>query len=163
MEQTFKKQASHNRFIDYFNPTPSPTRHPYSLKHCPPSNPTHPSSQQSGQKAIKFNTQVASSRTAKKIAPSTHMSPKHNSKNSMLSYLHKCRSDWEESTSTVMTQSKQTVKAHHPQAKSTLLSQNSTKTVNNDRRRSSSRSRNKQLVQRTESVLSIYRSRCSKL
>ena len=61
-----------------------------------------------------------------------------------------------------MTQSKHTVKTVHPQAKSVIMSQNSVKTIKNSNKLNWKDSQ-KELLRRTESVLSMYRSKCSKL
>lgn len=123
MEHPFKKHMSHYKFIDYFRQSPvkidASSYHKYtnrvSNKH----------------KSDKLYTQISSSsRATNKISVSTHQSPSKPKqekllKTSVLNYLHKCRSEYEE-TFTNLTQQKST-----KNLKSTKIVDRDEKTVKN--------------------------------
>lgn len=105
MEHTFKKHMSHYKFIDYFKQSPIKMDASYHKYANRKSTAKH--------KSDKLYTQISSSsRATNKISASSHQSPSKPkqeklTKTSVLNFLHKCRSEYEETT-TNLTQPKST-------------------------------------------------------
>jgi NAD-dependent DNA ligase len=103
MEHVFKKHMSHYKFIDYFKNSPAKVDASYQKPSNRNSTIKH--------KSDKLYTQVSSSsRGTNKVSASRHQSPAKQKqekllKTSVLNYLHKCRSEYEEN-STSLTQPK---------------------------------------------------------
>ena len=146
MEHTFKKHASHYRLSDCSKQSPAKgdTAKPHTRK----STPKH--------KTDKLYTQFSSSsRMNNKISASTHHSPSKPKpekllKTSVLNYLHKCRSEYEE-TSTMLT--------HHNPSK-TAKSMNMPEQEASSKCFCDSKPVQSELLARTSSLLNSYKSKC---
>lgn len=135
---------SNYKFIDYFRHSPIKT------PSCPKSAPKH--------KSDKLYTQTSSSRITNKVSVSTHHSPgrpKHQKllKTSVLNYLHKCRSEYEDNN-TNLTQPKSA-----QQIKFSNVVDCDKKTL----KRTTTHKNHTEILDRTTELLGMYRKKCCEL
>lgn len=148
MEHAFNKHTSHYKFEDCY-------------KQPAKAGPCHRSAPKATSKSRndKHYTQVSSSRLTNKVSASTHHSPgkpKHEKllKTSVLNYLHKCRSEYED-VSTTTTHPKST-----KHIRSTNAAEPDQRTV---KRVLTQKVSEGEILERTAELLGMYRRRCEGL